>query len=96
MSEHPYRRNEDFVSFREMVEYVAESDARYHAARADSLIQISNALEKIETRMDKHDEWHREVLERLLTERRSNGIAIFAIAVSVVALIANAVTVLTH
>lgn len=96
MTEHPYRRHEDYVSFRDMVEYVAESDARYHAARSESLIQISNALEKIEVRMDKHDEWHREVLERLLTERRSNGIAIIAVLVSIAALAANALTVLTH
>jgi hypothetical protein len=79
-----------------MVEYVAEADARYHAARAESLIQMSNALEKIETRFDRHDDWHRNVLETLLTSRRTNGIAILAVGVAALSTVATILCMVTH
>lgn len=78
-----------------MVEYVSESETRFHSIRAESLVQMSNALEKIEVRMDRHDKWHRDVLEKLLRERRQNGIAIAAVVVATLALLVTTLSVIT-
>lgn len=62
----PRRRHEDFVTYREMVEYVAEHDATMHTARAESLIFIGNALEKMDKRQEAHEQYHREFLQGII------------------------------
>lgn len=98
VDEQPHRRREDSVSFRDMVEYVAESDARYHAARADSLIQISNAMEKshealekaiirVERTVNDHSVWHRDVLQGYLDRAASNRVGIISLVISALAVL---------
>lgn len=77
----PRRRSDDCVSYREMVEYVGNAVTEFHAIRAESLIRVSVELEKIEASFDKHQEWHRVVLERMLEAGRNNRLALASIIV---------------
>ena len=99
----PRRRHDDCVTFRDMVEYVAESDARYHAARAETLVQISNAMERhyeamtkaldeVRTLIGSHLDWHRDVLQGYLERATSNTTAIVACVISTLAVIATIVS----
>lgn len=59
----PHRRSDDCVSFREMVEYVADKEDRLMVARAESLVLINNAVEKMQKELSDHNSWHRDVLQ---------------------------------
>lgn len=65
-----------------MVEYVNSAVAEFHAIRAESLMKVSVELEKIEASFDKHQEWHREVLERMLDAGKNSRLALASIVVA--------------
>ena len=59
----PHRRSDDTVTFREMVEYVADKEDRLMVARAESLVLINNAVEKMQAELSDHNKWHRDILQ---------------------------------
>jgi len=87
----PHRRVDDCVSFRDMVEYVADQEAKWHSVRAESLMQIGNAIEKIEKSFNDHAKWHREVLERMLSQGTQNRLATYALILTMVGLIISSI-----
>lgn len=91
-----HRRADDCVSFRDMVEYVSDQEAKWHTVRAESLVFIGNALEKLEKSITDHETWHRDVLERILRDKKSNAIAIAAVIVAFLALVVTTLASLTH
>lgn len=78
----PHRRHDDFVSYRDMVEYVAEHDAVMHTARAESLLYIGKALEKVEKAWQDHEDWHRDYLEQVINQGSSTRLAIVSIVIA--------------
>lgn len=56
-----YRKQYDDspVSWRDMVEYVDRTATEIHTSRAEAVTNFAKSVEKIEKRMDKHDEYHR-------------------------------------
>src|SRR4051812_18320823 len=89
------RRHDDFVTFREMVEYFAKQESEWHTMRAEGFISMNNQLEKLDDRVEKtlntladnlnkHEEWHRNVLQGLIDRGNQSKIAIVAIIVSIV------------
>lgn len=93
MDSEPRRRQDDCISYRDMVEYVSEVEVKFHSIRAESLIQISNTLEKMEARFEAHEQWHRTVLERMLTDRRNTGISVISLIIAALAVLS---TLLVH
>lgn len=82
----PGRRAGDFVTYREMVEYYATQSEREHTARAEMAVHWSNAFERLEgslgtmitafgDRFDKHETWHRNVMQGLLDRQTSTDVA---------------------
>lgn len=71
----------DFVTYREMVEYVNTQVAEFHGIRAESLRQIGVELEKIEKDFQDHQTWHRNLLERMLEQGRNGRLAVASLIV---------------
>lgn len=106
--------NDSSVSFREMVAFYTSQSERDSTVRAESLLQINNAIEKmesrfdtavdkIEERFDRHEEWHREVLEKIIDQTRSvissskqNRIAVWAVVVAVASVLATLIASFHH
>lgn len=77
MTEIPPHRSSDYITWRDIAElrewiiqFVADSEAKWHTVRAESLVIISNTLEKMDGRMDAHDTYHREILTEALQSMR--------------------------
>lgn len=100
----PQRRKDDCVSYKEMVEYVTQAEVQWHTVRAESLIQIGNAVEKMEKAFDDHEKWHRDVLEKMVAQNSTmiaqhaqNRLAIYALILTAIGiLVATLVTLFHH
>lgn len=78
----PRRRASDSPTYRDMVEYYAQQSEREHVARAEIVMQMSNALERFQAsmtdtvaemkrQMNAHEVWHRDYLQRLIEQQPS-------------------------
>lgn len=103
MSEDPnlHRRHDDFVSYRDMVEYFAKQEAEWHTMRAESFVIINAQLEKLDKRLEKsvedfvetfraHEEWHRNVLQGLIDRGPQNRLSVAAIITAIIGIVVSA------
>lgn len=79
-----------------MVDYVARDAEKWSTVRAESILLINNAIEKIESKLDRHDEWHRDNLEDYIKSSKQNRMAQWAVAVSIAALVATTLLQILH
>lgn len=83
----------DFVTYREMVEYVNGQVAEFHGIRAESLRQIGVELEKIEKDFADHQTWHRTLLERMLDRGQDNRMALAGLVIGALGVVVAIITV---
>lgn len=100
MTEGPHRRHDDTVSFRDMVEYVSEHDTLMHTVRAESLLHIGRSLEKMEKGLEDHEAWHRDYLEKLISQGSQTRLGVMSLVIasllSTAAIVVSLFTVLHH
>lgn len=96
----PRRRSDDYVTFRDMVEYVSETEAKMHSIRAESLININNQMEHLEAtvtkavdtiseRFERHELWHRDVLQGFLDRAVQNKLSTGALVASIISIVVS-------
>jgi uncharacterized membrane protein len=102
-NETPHRRIEDhFVSYKDMVEYFAKQFSEFHQIRAEGLIHVSNQMERAEKvlteftkdladKFEKHEQWHRDVLQGFLNRSSQNKIATTALIISSVGILLSTI-----
>lgn len=99
-NENLHRRSDDCVSYKEMVEFVAHTETEWHSMRAESIIQMNNQMERIERslndgmrkldqRMEKHETWHRDVLQGFLDRAVQNKLSTGALLASILSIIVS-------
>ena len=75
---------------------MAREESQWVAMRAESLIAMNNAVEKIERRLDQHEKWHTDNLQKAKDSAPMNWLTAGMLIVSLLALVASSVIALAQ